>query len=262
MKTLILYDIDGTITNVADFAERNFKSSYETLSSNNRDLRLNPRNLESAWQAYKKHEGGSDSEVYSSIFRSLGFGGIELMAITEDFIQIVRSNTPKVLTQMGDKYNAKKGIEAILRSGRERESLSQGVETANSVEAAQYKLQHVGLDGYFQKRNGFILGGYSTDRNPKGEQAQSRRDIIEAGISKFSENGLINNGTKIWIIDDSEHAISAVKEKNGKDMYVAWFADGKTPSEIEQVRRKMQPDLVLKEWSNPEDFFNLLNSIK
>ncbi|MBI2558108.1 hypothetical protein HYW20_02190 [Candidatus Woesearchaeota archaeon] len=53
-----------------------------------------------------------------------------------------------------------------------------------------------------------------------------------------------------------------VRKRRDNSTHIAWFADGKTHLEIEQVRRKMQPDLVLKEWSDPEDFFNLLNSIK
>ena len=91
----------------------------------------------------------------------------------------------------------KPGIEAVLAALDEREGVMQALGTGNFRRAAEVKLRHFGIDGYFPG----CVGGFGRTRS-------DRHEVIATGIARVRD---ASGADCIVIIGDTPHDVSAAK---------------------------------------------------
>ena len=91
---LYIFDIDGTITNTVDIDDNCFQQTFEELYHINRE-KIN-------WDLLKQEASGTDSGLFSSLYRQLFNKEISERIIAEKTLQNLEANLEVILESTVD----------------------------------------------------------------------------------------------------------------------------------------------------------------
>lgn len=226
MKTLLLWDIDGTLVNTAG-------AGFVALQTALRETFDCDRPLDGI-----EFAGRTDLWIIRQIYAKFG---IQADAdATQQLLARYLSRLPGELA--ASPGYVLPGIAPLLQAARDRGEVAQGLLTGNVRHGAACKLAHYGLWDYFQ------FGAYgddSEDRNALGPYARHRAEEHH-GVSFASD--------RIWVIGDTPHDIACGKACGAQTLAVA------TGRYSVQQLQNEQPDAVFADLSDPAAFWRLVGA--
>ena len=225
-KTLILWDIDGTI-----------------LHSTGAGMRALQRALNDVFGITGSFEGidfagRTDPVIIRQIFARYG-----IEASKENFSVYIDgyiSVLPGVLGQSDSRVLP--GAAELIREAADHPHVVQGLLTGNLRRGAEAKLGFHGLWGYFP------IGAFADDsevRNELGPFALKRAR---------SHCGLDFSGANVWIVGDTPHDIACARAFGGRALAVA------TGKSLASDLAGHNPDAVLENLTDSEAFWKILES--
>ncbi|HPA44300.1 MAG TPA: HAD family hydrolase [bacterium] len=182
---IILFDIDGTLINSDGAGRRSIARAFNDCYG-----------LESDLHDIEFH-GRADNGILRDVFETkLGKSPSEdeLEKILENLVR----HLPEEL-QRSENYRLLDGVAEILEELSRRKDVILGLETGNTEPAAELKLSHGGIWGYFR------CGGYGSD-------SDIRSEIVRHGIRKAES--LLEPGQSVeavWVVGDTPADIEAGK---------------------------------------------------
>ena len=194
-KTLLLFDIDGTLLKADDATRRAINKTFSEI------FRI--ENPEQKVPFIGRTDLGIFKDVALKLLgRPLRSG--ELRQVADRYVTLLPAEL-----ELCESFHLMPGVELLLSYLSARTDVVLGLETGNIEPAAYLKLKRGGIDSYFS------LGGFGSD-------SEDRTELVRTGIERARA---LNHGTipdeSIYIIGDSPHDISA-----GKDLGVSTIAVG------------------------------------
>ena len=194
MKTLLLFDIDGTLLRAEDATRKAMNRSFL-------DLFMVEKTIEDI-----SFLGRTDPELFQEAsvkLRGSRLDDGEYDSLVEQYLMFL----PEELTRCA--FRLMPGVERLLAELSHRTDVILGLETGNIEPAAYLKLQRGDIDRYF------TFGGFGSD-------SPDRTELVQAAIArgrKTAGNGITEKN--IFVIGDSSHDIAA-----GRDCGVNTIAVG------------------------------------
>ena len=185
MKSLILFDIDGTLTKTSEEHKNSFSSAFKKI-----------HNLEVSIDIIDYH-GKTDQLIIKEVLIKKGLKkDFKLKECMDEMISFVKKH----------KINIKliKGVKKLIYK-LEKENIL-GLVTGNLEQIAIKKLNQVEIYNYFK------VGAFGSD-------AFKRSDLIKIAIKRAKEK--FNFEGKVFVIGDTPNDIIAGKEANVKTIAVA-----------------------------------------
>ena len=186
MKTLLLFDIDGTLLHAEDATRRAIARTF-------RDLFGAERSFDSISFA-----GRTDPGIFQDVARTMLGRNLtpeEMDSVSARYLELL----PGELAAMAS-YRLMPGVKEVLPLLAAREDVVLALETGNLEPAAYMKLKPGGIDGYFR------VGGFGSD-------SDNRTELVRIAIERARRgcDGLIPDET-IFLIGDSPYDIAAGRE--------------------------------------------------
>jgi phosphoglycolate phosphatase len=182
MKTLLLFDIDGTLLQVDDATRQAINKTFSEIFG----IKNPQQNVPFA--------GRTDLGIFKDVALTLvgrPLSGEERQKVVERYLKLL----PEELARCP--FRLMPGVTELLPLLAARKEIILGLETGNLEPAAYMKLRRGGIDGYFS------LGGFGSD-------SQERSELIRIAITQARN---LNHGTipdkNIFLIGDSPHDIAA-----------------------------------------------------
>jgi phosphoglycolate phosphatase-like HAD superfamily hydrolase len=192
-KTLLLFDIDGTLLQVDDATRQAINKAFSEI------FRLeNP-------QQNVPFAGRTDLGIFKDIAQYLlkrPFQDGELKQVTDRYISLLPGELVKC------PFRLMPGVTQLLPMLAAKEDIILGLETGNLEKSAYMKLRRGGLDQYF------TFGGFGSD-------SEERSEFIRIAISrarKLNHGSILNEN--IFLIGDSPYDIKAGKKAGIKTIGV------------------------------------------
>ncbi len=192
-KTLLLFDIDGTLMLVDDATREAMNKAFSDIFGID-----NP-------QQNVPFGGRTDLGIFKDVALALlgrPIKGGELERIAERYLELL----PRELDRRP--FRIMPGVTQLLPLLNTRKDIILGLETGNMEAAAYMKLKRCGFEKYFS------LGGFGSD-------SENRADLVRIGIERARN---LNHGSlldeNIFLIGDSPHDISAGKKAGIKTIAV------------------------------------------
>ncbi len=216
-KKLVLFDVDGTLTEGGTGHSKQLEMALEKVSG--RSVNLKDSSI----------QGKTDILIAIDVFRSLGFSEKEIEQMlplyskeaVRLFLQVMKRDGPKLLP----------GVKELLQR-LAKMNCRLGLATGNIREIAFGKLRKAGLAEFFQ------LGGF-------GERVVQRHELVELALREAKEKfGETYAGKQIVIVGDTRHDIDSGKPFGCKTIAVA---TGGIPAE---EIKKSNPDCLFKDLTN------------
>ncbi|MFK7766666.1 MAG: HAD family hydrolase [Mariniblastus sp.] len=214
----ILFDIDGTL----------IRSGGAGMNAIN-EVMKNLFDVDSV--AKIKVHGRTDNGILSDVFAA---HSLDYDAHRDDFNAGYWGLLPQRLKECDGEILP--GAVSLLEHLHGREKVALGILTGNSKRAAQIKLEHFGLDGYFE------FGGY-------GDHHSERNDV--AGLARAAAEEFLGQrfvGDQLWVVGDTVNDITCARSIQSR--VVAVETGGSDPD----VLRAASPDLQLKNLDEIEAF--------
>lgn len=193
-RTHILFDVDQTLLASNRAGGAAMRRAFAELSG--------------AAEAFANlnYQGRTDLWIVRQVAEASGTDEAVLMtAYRETYPSLLRE---EVRTRDA---HALPGVVALLDALAPREDVSMGLGTGNWRDTAFIKLEHAGLDGYFE------TGGF-------GDRHDNRPDMLREGVAALGWEP----GERLVVIGDSEHDITGAHEVGAIGVGVAtgnWSAD-------------------------------------
>ncbi len=226
LKTLLLWDIDGTLITSGGAGIRALRPPLLELFGVASDL------------ADIDFAGRTDRHIFRQIFGRHGIPNTE-----ENFLRYLDgylARLPAELAHSG--ATVLPGIEAVLRTAAARPDITQALLTGNARGAARVKLDHHGLWDFFP------FGAFADDaehRNDLGPHAL-RRARAHTGVDFPPE--------RVWIIGDTPHDIACGRAIGAKTLAVA------TGNHSALALAAHAPSAVLPDFADAAGFWRLIDA--
>jgi phosphoglycolate phosphatase len=184
LKTLLLFDIDGTLLRAVGTGRKTFIRVFNELYGS------------SAGFQDVSFIGQTDPEVFQEAARQLMGRGLdrdEYAAVTGRFAAVYGEELAKC-----ERFYLMPGVAALVGALAAREDVVLGLATGNLEATARAKLRRGGIDHHFP------FGGFGSD-------APDRPGLVRAALAKARRlTGLTPE--RAFIIDDSPHGIDAARQ--------------------------------------------------
>jgi len=191
-KTLLLFDIDGTLITGGGCGERSLRLAVRDTFGVEDDL----RDIEIA--------GRTDTRIARQLLRK--YGRAETDAAIAELLENYLRHLPVLLrTTQG---RVLPGVESLLALLEPREDVVLGLLTGNLARGAEHKLTHFGVWKYF----GF--GAFADDHH-------ERDRLGPFALARARERGHEIALSRTFIIGDTEHDISCARAIGAKAVAVA-----------------------------------------
>jgi phosphoglycolate phosphatase len=224
MKTLLLWDIDGTLINSGGAGMRALRVALHTVFGIEGSL----EDIDFA--------GRTDRWIMRQIFAKFG-----LPAVDENFTRLLDGYLAALPGELADpRAHVLPGVKALLIAAAARENLTQGLLTGNIRRGAEVKLGYHGLWTHF------AFGAFADDaehRNELGPHAV-RRAREHAGHEFAAE--------RVWVIGDTPHDIACGRAIGARTLAVT------TGHFTAEQLLAHQPTAVLVDLRDADAFFRLL----
>jgi phosphoglycolate phosphatase-like HAD superfamily hydrolase len=181
-KTLLLFDIDGTLLRADDSTRRAINITFGEIFG----IKDPQQNVPFA--------GRTDLGIFKDVAlellgRPLSTG--ELKQVADRYVELLPGQLKR------SKFDLMPGVEALLSNLSAREDILLGLETGNIEPAAYLKLKRGGIDRFFS------FGGFGSD-------SENRTELVRLGIERArSLNHDKIPDESIFVIGDSVHDITA-----------------------------------------------------
>ena len=225
-KTLILWDIDGTILHSGGAGMKALESALEGVFGVSGSL------------VGIDFAGRTDPWIMKQIFSRFGIEGTQ--ANFSSYVDGYIAALPRILAQSNARVLP--GVATILSRAAEHPSVVQGLLTGNLRRGAETKLGYHGLWDYFP------IGAFADDsevRNELGPHALRRAR---------GHWGLEFPADRIWIVGDTPHDIACARAFGARAMAVA--TGGSKASEL----AAHEPDAILEDLGDPEAFWRAIGA--
>jgi phosphoglycolate phosphatase len=195
MKTLLLFDIDGTLLQAEDATRRAISRTFREIFGADRSF----DNVSFA--------GRTDPGIFRDVARTMLGRTLppqELDLVAARYLELL----PGELAAMKS-YRLMPGVKELLPLLATREDVVLGLQTGNLEPAAYMKLKPGGIDGCF------TVGGFGSD-------SDDRTELVRIAIERARQgcDGLIPDET-IFLIGDSPYDIAAGRELGINTLAVA-----------------------------------------
>lgn len=183
MKTLLLFDIDGTLLRADDATRKAMITTF-------RELFRIEQSINNISFTGRTDPGLFQDVAVKLLGRTLLDG--ELASVAERYL----SHLPAEL-ELCESFHLMPGVAQLLPLLSAREDIILGLETGNIEPAAYLKLRRGDIDRYFS------LGGFGSD-------SEDRTELVCIGIERARAlNHNVIPDENIYVIGDSPHDISA-----------------------------------------------------
>lgn len=224
MKTLLLWDIDGTL--IASGG-----AGMEALQTGLR----NALGIEGALDDIN-FAGRTDRWIVRRIFEKFSVPHTE-----ENFTSLIEgyiAALPAAL--LNPRARVLPGVREILATADARADVAQGLLTGNLRRGAQTKLGHHGLWEFFP------FGGFADD-------GELRNDISPHALRRAHEHAKVTFAPeRVWVIGDTPHDIECGRVIGARTLAVA------TGSHTCEQLAKHQPDAVLADLADTAAFWKII----
>lgn len=191
-KTLLLFDIDGTLLTTGGCGERSLRLAVRDTFGVEDDL----REIEIA--------GRTDTGIARQLLRKHGRPetDAEISALLGNYLRhlpvLLRATQGRLLP----------GVEALLPVLKQRGDLVLGLLTGNLARGAEHKLSHYGVWHYF------AFGAFADDHH-------ERDRLGPFALARAREQGHAITPSRTFVIGDTEHDISCARAIGAKAVAVA-----------------------------------------
>ena len=224
MKTLLLWDIDGTLIDSGGAGMRALGLALKTVF----DLDGSLADIEFA--------GRTDRWIIRQIFNKFGISPTE-----ENFTRCFDGYAKVLPTELAlPGARVLTGVRPLLAAAAARNDITQGLLTGNIRRGAEVKLGFHGLWSFFS------FGAFADDgeqRNELGPHAL-RRAHAHAGTPFATE--------RVWVIGDTPHDIACGKIIGARTLAVA------TGASSFAALAAAEPTALLRDLSDQEAFFRII----
>jgi phosphoglycolate phosphatase-like HAD superfamily hydrolase len=225
-KTLLLFDIDGTLLLTGGAGKIAFEEAFEEIFE-----------IPNAWGDLDPH-GKTDPAIFDEVAkRELGrlLSPGEFDLLMERYEEIFEERI-----QQSPRFELMPGVVAILEHLSRDTSLFLSLATGNFERAGRMKLQRGGVEHYF------LTGGFGND-------AREREKILLAAVA-YSEEFARQRFEKdrIFVIGDTEYDIAAAKKAGLRS--IAVLTNGRTHQSFE----KDPPNHILQDLTDISAFMACL----
>ena len=228
MKTLLLFDIDGTLLLTGGTGKVAFEEAFEEIFE-----------VPDSWGNLDPH-GKTDPAIFDEVAqRTLGrlltSGEFDLLMerYEEIFEDRIMNGSPN--------FELMPGIIEILEHLSHDRSIFLALATGNFERAGRMKLRRGGVEHYFQ------TGGFGND-------ARERDRILQAAVAYSEELARERFGRdRTFVIGDTEYDIAAAKKAGLRS--IAVLTNGRTRKNFEND----PPNHILKDLSDIPAFMACLN---
>jgi phosphoglycolate phosphatase-like HAD superfamily hydrolase len=227
-RILLLWDIDGTITHIAQAGERALTSSWEKVMGY-------PTTL-----ADVDYRGRTDVMIFHKLMAKHGVSATP--QLIHELVEGYLKALPSEIHQAESKH-VHPGVINILERARSREDIAQALLTGNLSQGAQIKLEHFNVWHYFE------FGAFAND-------SANRNDLGPVALRRASEAyGHEFAPERTFIIGDTPHDIECAKVIGAHCIAVA------TGSFSIEELQSHHPSAVLADLSDTEGFFRLIERL-
>ncbi len=228
MRTLLLFDIDGTLLLTGGAGKIAFEEAFEEIFE-----------VPDAWGNLDPH-GKTDPAIFDEVAkrvlgRLLSPGEFDLLM--ERYEEIFEERI-----QQSPRFELMPGVVEILEHLSRDPGIFLALATGNFERAGRMKLKRGAVEHYF------LTGGFGND-------ARERDKILLAAVDyseEFARERFEKN--RIFVIGDTEYDIAAAKKAGVRS--IAVLTNGRTRKHFE----KDPPDHILEDLTNIPDFMECLES--
>jgi len=186
MKTLLLFDIDGTLLGAEDASRKAIKKTFQELYGIERSI------------DEISFTGRTDPGIFRDVANTLlgkTLSDQELARVSERYLALLPDELRRLTS-----FRLMPGVKRLLSLLADIKDVILGLETGNLETAAYMKLERGGIEGHF------TLGGFGSDSN-------DRAGIVRTAIERARQ---LNHETipeeNIFLIGDSTYDIAAGRE--------------------------------------------------
>jgi len=225
LKKLVLFDIDGTLIDSGRSGTKALEMTFKRLYG-----------IEKAMDEIEP-DGKTDLAIIREIFLRKLFRQPtkeEMMKASFFYLHFLRKNI-RVTT----KYTLKPGVKKLLETLRKESGVITGLATGNLRRGAFIKLSRGRLFNYFE------VGGYGSD-------SEDRIEVINIAIRRARQLPKGREIEEIYVVGDTPLDIESGRKAGGITVAVA------TGKFNKEELLMASPDFVFDNFSNPEDFLDLL----
>ncbi len=225
-KTLLLFDIDGTLLLTGGAGKIAFEEAFEELFD-----------ISNVWKNLDPH-GKTDPAIFDEVAtRELGrlLTPGEFDLLMERYEEIFEERI-----QQSPHFELMPGVIDILEHLSRDPSIFLALATGNFEGAGRMKLKRGGVEHYF------MTGGFGND-------AREREKIVLAAVAYSEELAKKSfEKSRIFVIGDTEYDIAAAKKAGTRS--IAVLTNGRTRKHFEQV----PPDHILEDLTDISTFLACL----
>lgn len=226
LKTLLLFDIDGTLLLTGGAGKVAFEEAFEEIFG-----------VANSWKTLDPH-GKTDPAIFDEV--ALREFGRLLLPAEFDLLMERYEEIFEDRIQESPQYHLMPGVVELLEHLSKNREILLALGTGNFEGAGRMKLKRGGVEHYFQ------TGGFGND-------ARSRDKILLAAIA-YSEKLARKQfeRDRIFVIGDTEYDITAAKAAGTRS--IAVLTNGRTEKSFEQD----PPDYILKDLTDISAFMTCL----
>jgi phosphoglycolate phosphatase-like HAD superfamily hydrolase len=222
-----LFDIDGTLLNTGGAGQAAMEAAMREQFGEREPI------------AGISYAGRTDRGIIQDIFRFYRLDFSE--DVRSRFVAAYLRHLPGELARRPGLILP--GVVELLSHLHKREDVTLGLLTGNLLEGARRKLQHHGLDDYFD----FALGAF-------GDEHVDRDDVARAALailSNHSQTAARLSLERLWVIGDTPADIRCARAIGAKALAVA------TGIYARDVLQKAEPDRLVDSFEDAEALLDL-----
>ncbi len=221
----LLFDIDGTIMTSAHAGTSAMAVTAKELFGVEEIAPLNVH-------------GRCDRGILAELFQGLG---VSYEQHHEEFSRRYYQNLPASLIE--NQGRLLPGVRSLLETLHNEDNIALGILTGNLRQAAEIKLQHLGVDQFFS------FGGY-------GDQFADRNDVAQQAVDSAKNRvGDKFSSDRVWVIGDTTNDIRCARSIGAKVLAVE--TGGGSPEELSSAK----PDLLLPDLTTCELWLSSLKEV-
>lgn len=199
MKTLVLFDIDGTLITCGKTPRRSITRAMEEIFGTRGGVDAYP------------FSGKTDTQIVYDVMTGANFASGDVQERMQSALRRYAELLDADLKP--DEIHVLDGVVALLDELNSHSGAVLGLLTGNILEGARIKLGRAGLDHYFF--NGApVIGAFGSD-------SMHRHELASLAVRRAGDiTGLAFNGKSIVIVGDSPYDILCGKHLNAKSVAV------------------------------------------